>query len=247
LADYIFHTAFAGTDLTVAGGKLFVAGATAVLGWTSELPSTGAYPDFSLASGSVGTVQFQNLQGVSWDGTWFALSDAGNSQIYVWNGIPNPPRAPDHILATGPTGTSTVGSLSSNGTTLAAVLTFDAKIELFNLTNISATPQYVDGSSINPNAPIRFNLPEGVALSGNKLFVADTVFNRVQIWNDFSAAITGSAADVILGQPDNNINDTNPAIGQNTLFWPGFLSFDGSYLWVGEYKFSGRLLRFSIH
>jgi len=215
LADYIFHTAFAGTDLTVAGGKLFVAGATAVLGWTSELPSTGAYPDFSLASGSVGTVQFQNLQGVSWDDTWFALSDAGNSQIYVWNGIPNPPRAPDHILATGPTGTSTVGSLSSNGTTLAAVLTF--------------------------------NLPEGVALSGNKLFVADTVFNRVQIWNDFSTAITGSAADVILGQPDNNINDTNPAIGQNTLFWPGFLSFDGSYLWVGEYKFSGRLLRFSIH
>ena len=215
MADYIFHTAFAGTDLTVAGGKLFVAGATAVLGWTSELPSTGAYPDFSLASGSVGTVQFQNLQGVSWDDTWFALSDAGNSQIYVWNGIPDPPRAPDHILATGPTGTSTVGSLSSNGTTLAAVLTF--------------------------------NLPEGVALSGNKLFVADTVFNRVQIWNDFSTAITGSAADVILGQPDNNINDTNPAIGQNTLFWPGFLSFDGSYLWVGEYKFSGRLLRFSIH
>jgi hypothetical protein len=30
------------------------------------------------------------------------------------------------------------------------------------------------------------------------------------------------------------------------LFWPGGLSFDGAYLWTGEYKFSGRLLRCSL-
>ena len=30
------------------------------------------------------------------------------------------------------------------------------------------------------------------------------------------------------------------------LFWPGGLSFDGAYLWTGEYKFSGRLLRYSL-
>jgi hypothetical protein len=248
LPDYIFHTALGGLDLAVAGGKLFVAGQSTVIGWTSRLPSTGAYPDFSLSSGSVGTVQFQNLQGVSWDGTWFALSDTGSYQIYVWNGIPSPPRPPDHIMATGPTGTSAVGRLSSNGSTLAAILTSDGKIELFDLTNFNAPPRYVDGSFIgNVNSSIRFNLPQGVALSGSKLFVADTGFNRVQIWNDLSTAVTGSAADVILGQPDDSINNTSPAIGRNNLFSPGTVFFDGSYLWVGEYKFSGRLLRFSIH
>jgi len=247
LPDYIFHTAIPELDLSVAAGKLFVAGRTTVLGWTSGLPSTGAYPDFYL-SGGVGAVQFQDLQGVSWDGTWFALSDSGADKIYVWNGIPNPPRNPDHTIATGPAGTSAVGRLSSNGTTLAAVLTQDQKIALYDLTNFNASPQYVDGSSVgNPDAPIRFNLPNGVALSGTKLFVADTSFNRVQIWNDFSTATSGSAADVILGQPANSINDTSPAIGKNTLFWPGAVFFDGSYLWVGEFKFSGRLLRFSIH
>jgi len=34
-------------------------------------------------------------------------------------------------------------------------------------------------------------------------------------------------------------------IGIDKLFWPGAVSFDGNYLWVGEFKFSGRILRFS--
>jgi hypothetical protein len=246
LPDYIFHTAAPGWDLAVSGGKIFVAGVSTVLGWTSGLPSTGAYPDFSL-SGNVGAVQFQNLQGVSWDGTWFALSDSGANRIYVWNGIPNPSRDPDHVIATGPTGTSAVGRLSSNGTTLAAVLTLDHKIALYDLTNFDSPPRYVDGSFNGNVTPIRFNLPVGAALSGTRLFVADTAFNRVQIWNDLSTAVAGSAPDIILGQPANSITDTSPAMSRNGLFFPGAVFFDGSYLWVGEFKFSGRLVRFSVH
>jgi hypothetical protein len=56
-------------------------------------------------------------------------------------------------------------------------------------------------------------------------------------------AVAGRTPDVVLG-------DANPAapprITERTLFWPGAPAFDGSYLWVGEFKFSGRILRFSV-
>lgn len=41
-------------------------------------------------------------------------------------------------------------------------------------------------------------------------------------------------------------NSTDPPqIGRNKLFLPKFLMYDGNYLWVGEVKFSNRLMRFS--
>lgn len=40
--------------------------------------------------------------------------------------------------------------------------------------------------------------------------------------------------------------DVEPRTGQSTFFWPGVPAFDGSYLWLGEYKFSNRLLRFTV-
>ncbi len=33
--------------------------------------------------------------------------------------------------------------------------------------------------------------------------------------------------------------------GKDSLVMPTFLAYDGNYLWVGEFKFSSRLLRFS--
>jgi hypothetical protein len=50
---------------------------------------------------------------------------------------------------------------------------------------------------------------------------------------------------VVLGEKD--LEDTTPEIGKDKLFWPAGISFDGNYLWVGEFKFSGRILRFSPH
>lgn len=31
------------------------------------------------------------------------------------------------------------------------------------------------------------------------------------------------------------------------MFRPASVAFDGSYAWVGEFKFPGRILRFSVH
>jgi hypothetical protein len=35
-----------------------------------------------------------------------------------------------------------------------------------------------------------------------------------------------------------------PLIGKDNLFWPAACAFDGTHLWIGEFKFSGRLLRY---
>ena len=56
-------------------------------------------------------------------------------------------------------------------------------------------------------------------------------------------ALSGAAPDAVLGA--ESLRDTDPEIGRDSVFWPNRLAYDGDYLWVGEFKFSGRLLRFS--
>jgi hypothetical protein len=244
--DYVFHVNIDAYDLAVAQGKLFLVGLKQIVGWTNGLPSTGAYPDFFL-SNNIGALQFQRLRGVSWDGTWFAVSDDGANKIYVWNGLPVPARLPDRTIDTG---ALIPERLSSNGATLAVsvgdgIAAFHDKIALYDLLNAAAAPRYV-ANNLGANPQINFNGAMGVLLAGNRLFVADVGYARVQVWNDVAAAVAGNAADAILGQADAALFAT-PMIGRNRLFTPATLSFDGSYLWVGETKFSGRLLRFSVH
>jgi hypothetical protein len=66
----------------------------------------------------------------------------------------------------------------------------------------------------------------------------------VVVWSSIDDAINGNPPDVVLGQ--QNLQDTSPAIGQNRLFRPRGLALYGNKLWVGEYKFSGRLVEFSF-
>ena len=86
-----------------------------------------------------------------------------------------------------------------------------------------------------------FNLPQGVLVYDGHLFVGDTGFNAVHIWTDINEATSGKEADIFLGE-----KGITPKIGTSTFFWPATIAFDGSYLWVGEFKFSERLLRFSV-
>ncbi len=53
-----------------------------------------------------------------------------------------------------------------------------------------------NGSSCSPTG---LNTPSGVAVTGSRLFVADTLNNRVLIWNDVPAS-NGTAPDIVLGQ-----------------------------------------------
>ena len=50
--------------------------------------------------------------------------------------------------------------------------------------------------------------------------------------------------EALLGQA--NSTDVTPRIGQDKLFWPSNVMYDGRKVWVGEFKFSGRLVGYPI-
>jgi len=75
-------------------------------------------------------------------------------------------------------------------------------------------------------------------------FVADRGNNQVHGWRFIDNVLSGKDPDLLLGA--SSYSDIAPKINSDTLFWPATLTFDGHYLWVGEYKFSGRLLGYEM-
>lgn len=69
------------------------------------------------------------------------------------------------------------------------------------------------------------SLPSAVWSDGTRLVVADTLNNRVLIWNSFPTS-NGQAADLVLGQADfvsadpNRSSAVNPPPAANTLQFP---------------------------
>ena len=127
--------------------------------------------------------------------------------------------------------------LSSDEQYLAVAPFEGATIQLWRVADLGtgATPVRLGG-------PGQFNLPKKCVVSRGALFVADTSFNRVHVWQRETDALAGKPADALLGVQDER--NTRPEIGRDKLFMQGALAFDGNYLWVGEFKFSIRILRF---
>jgi hypothetical protein len=129
--------------------------------------------------------------------------------------------------------------LSSDGTWLAVTQMDLHTVRLFRVSELrdGATGTAVGGAGT-------FNLPQHGLVARGALFVANTTSNVVHAWRDAASAAAGRPADVILGSPDGQLVQP-PRIGRSTFFWPGAIAFDGAYLWVGEFKFSNRILRFT--
>lgn len=197
-------------------------------------PPDGEPPDVVLR-GSIGGVALGDLRGVASDDKFFYLASYDRNRVWVWRGVPSASDRPDvEIDVTQP------GRISSDGRYLAVsrggpgggVLLFDVA----RLTTSSP-------SSVAIGQGIGMNLPQGATLADGALFVADTNSNRVLGWSDAADAWAGRRPDLVLGATD--LQPRPPAIGRETLFWPGSVAFDGAHLWVAEFKFSNRILRFS--
>jgi len=233
--DYVYALPEPPWDNALWGDTLVLAGASSAYIWET-LPRNGELPDRTL-NGEIGGVRLNNLKGVALDEQYFYLAEEGAGVIYVWEGIPSAEDPPRFTLPL-----EGVERLSSDGEYLAAVSLAGpgGNVVLFRVDALAR-----GGDPVTLGGPGKFNLPGGVLVSQGHLFVADTGFNRVQIWTEVADALAGKPADVLLGARD--FNDISPEIGRDKLFWPASLAFDGSYLWVGEFKFSERILRFSVH
>jgi hypothetical protein len=218
-------------DNALHGQTLALAGKRTIYVW-KKLPLHGELPDLTL-SGRIGSVELQEVKGVALDDHYFYLSDRQAQAVYVWEGIPQSDSEPKFTLKR-----RSPGRLSSDGQYLAVAPFEGAEIELYRVDDLGPT-----ATPIRLGGPGRFNLPGSCLVAKGHLFVADTCFNRVHVWHRIGDALAGHRPDALLGK--KNDSDRAPEIGRDKLFWPATLAFDGSYLWVGEFKFSTRVLRFS--
>jgi hypothetical protein len=241
--DFVYSLPEPAWDNELFDNILALAGKQTVYIW-KKLPKNGEKPDIMLQN-SIGNVLFQELQGIAMDKKYFYLADGKANKIYVWEGIPTEKSNPVFTLEA-----SGIGRLSSDGKYLAGAFTgapAGGDIRIYRIENLNNSSQPI--SLVNTLAgKMRFNLPQGVALVNGKLIVGDTGFNRVEIWNSVESAIFGQKPDAIWGYQGTAMVSDNakPKIGKSGLFWPATIAFDGSFLWVGEFKFSERLLRFSV-
>lgn len=236
--DFVYSLSDAPWDNELFGNTLVLAGKRSVFIW-KRLPRNGEKPDLVLQN-SIGNAVLRDIRGVALDDKYFYLSDGEANKIYVWEGIPAKDSNPKFAIST-----DRPWRLSSDGKYLVVTATLSGtggSIKIYRITDLSSNSQPIMLSTG------KFNLPQTAVIFHNHLFVGDTGFDRVLIWEDIEDAVAGKSADVIFGDTRSDVNpdDVRPEIGRNKLFMPANLAFDGSYLWVGEFKFSERLLRFSV-
>ncbi|HXM44793.1 MAG TPA: hypothetical protein VN924_26385 [Bryobacteraceae bacterium] len=165
-------------------------------------------------------------------------------------------------LATSPqtpiaTGMNTPTAVASDGTHLAVADTLNNRVLIWNTlpTTMNQPPDVVVGqTSFTTNAfpgdtPTANSLrgPQGVWIQNGMLFVADTMNDRVLIYNSIPAA-NGAAADIVLGQPNMttyvqvNIADQTTNAAANNLLTPVSVTSDGTRLFVADLGYNRVLI-----
>jgi hypothetical protein len=233
LPDVVYSLPDSGPwDVALWGSTLALAGGDAVYLWKTP-PLAGELPDLVFRQ-TVGSVRVRELRGVALDARYFYLADATANAVYVWEGVPRDGEVPKYTLTL-----PQPRRLHSDGRYLLVTTTFEHAVQVFAIAALSSSSRPIRIGGVG-----RLNLPESAVLAGDHLFVADTANNRVLVWHDLAEALAGRwPPDAVLGQPD--LDTRVAAIGRDRLFFPGAVYYDGTYLWVGEFKFSDRLLRFS--
>jgi sugar lactone lactonase YvrE len=88
--------------------------------------------------------------------------------------------------------------------------------------------------------------PVGIAIApSGRLYVADSNNNRVLSWPSATAATSGQAADLVIGQPDFQTNGANQGgLDEGSLHHPTFVTVDtAGNLWVAD-TFNHRVLQY---
>ena len=222
-------------DNAVYENTLVIAGEKAVDIWTTG-PFYQQAPDISFRN-QIGSVTFQYIRGVALDDKYLYIADGDAGKLYVWNALPDANSSPLFSLDL-----PRVYRLSSDGTYLAVVMMENHKVKIYSVDGLSGSSTPVAEIPAVGFAYTPFNLPAGALVAESHLFIADTGGSRVLGWESIQEAINGSDPDVVLGK--QNLFDTTSAIGIDSLFMPAGLAFYRNRLWVGEFKFSNRLVGF---
>ena len=223
------------------------------------LPTSAASIPTVQYAGNIGSAIFNNGGGgVAIDDKYMYVSNANGGKIYVWDissGFPTQTTDPTYTIDVVPTTSLSVNKLHSDGIYLSAAVEENPNVsviaykvsDIVSLGSSVSEIGYIGGSTTSHNVPgNEFNQAKKVISKEGKLFVSDIDHGRIVVWDSITNALVDkNPADAILGQETSN-NATN-AIADNRLFWPYGMCFDGASVWVGENKFSGRILQFNAN
>lgn len=225
-------------DNALHNGRLVLAGKQRVGVWNT-LPLNGEAPAYVL-SNQIGSVPLQDLRGVALDDKYFYLADA-NGTLAIWNGIPTTGNE-EPLLKVTLTNTP-LNHLHSDGTYLCvAAQSAQTAVYVYRVSDFAAGGNPQPYKTVDRNSGLPLNQAASAITFNGGLVIANRGNHSVLLWQDVATA--GDPGKVIvLGQP--SLNSTSPAIGVNRLFMPSAVAAHGNFLWVGEGKFSSRLLRFS--
>jgi len=222
-------------DNVLYNNKFVAAGRDLVCVW-DDAGDLSQNPSKSF-KGSIGSAIYNDLKGVALDNQFFYLADQ-NGKVFIWEGIPaNNSVNPVHTLDLG---NVFLNRISSDGTYLCIGQQIPATILIYRVADIASGNtepwKVIDGRGF-------LNLPSEAITFNGSLAISNQSFHNVLLWEDINDAPDTSKM-IVLGQSSNS-QWNKPAIGQNRLFMPGSILFENNHLWVGEHKFSSRILRFS--
>ena len=222
----IFYRRFenAPWDITVYENSVFLAGKRGIYGW-NNFDGSGELPDIHNWE-SIGSINFQELFGIAYNGTYFAIAEGTGEKIYIWEGIPSKSDEPVKTLIN-PVG---VGRLDMNQEWLvvAAYPGDQASVHVIKLDELFT-------GQLQPITNYR-NFPQGVSINEKGFFIALQADNKVIGWTSVEEALSGRPHTMSFGGKDDKSN-----LGTKMASSVGW---DGVHLWVGEFKFSNRLLGF---
>lgn len=233
--DFVYSMPQGCWDIALHKETLAMTGGQSVYVW-KKLPLDGEQPDLVLR-GRIGSLKLSELRGIALDDRFFYLSDHKAGKVYVWEGIPTEASEPKFAFDV-----PGAARLTSSGGVLAVCGLMEHSVRLYKVDGLSADSKparvgHGDGGMMFNGAP-------SAQVANGHLFVADVAWSRVHVWKSVDDAIAGKRADVVLGAKD--FEDRKPEVKRDGLHYPAAVCFDGAYLWVGETKFSERLLRYSL-
>ncbi len=225
-------------DNALHGGRLVLAGKRKVAIWLS-LPVNGELPS-RVFSNAIGTATFQELKGVALDSLYLYLADA-NGSVFVWNGLPT--SGAENPFRTISISAMPVNHLHSDGTYLTVAVDGNPPtIFIYRVADITAGGAIQPWKTVTRSAQLPLNLATSAITFDGAFAIANKSGNAVYVWRDVNDAGNPNSV-VVLGQTD--LRNTRASIGVDRLFMPASLAAHGNKLWVGETKFSSRIVQFS--
>ncbi len=195
----------------------------------------GMEPDTVMTS--LNGVALEQVMGIAMNDQYFFVSEVTSygSLLHVFEGVPGDAATPKWSIPLNYSATQ----LCLDGSTL--FMNSDQML-LFDLETLSES-SVPDTITLGDSELFSGNFKQAI-LAGGSFYIADFGYHRVYAWKSLHDAMAGLEPDTIIGA--TGADDFQPEVDQDSLFWPTNLMHDGERLWVGEYKFSGRVIGYEM-